>query len=62
MFHIYAIWNIYTYVVNQHTHTDKICFTIYEYSYTCLGHFATIIKVLHNNTDKIWEIIISVLL
>jgi hypothetical protein len=31
--------NIYIYVVNQNMHTDKICFTIYNYSPTCFGHF-----------------------
>jgi len=29
MFHIHALKDIYTYVVNQQMHTDKICFIKY---------------------------------
>jgi hypothetical protein len=29
--------NIYTYEVNQQTHTDKIRFTIYQHSPNCIG-------------------------
>jgi len=35
MFHICALKEIYTYVVNQQIHTDKICFIKYSYSTTC---------------------------
>ena len=39
MFNICALRNIYAYVTNQQTHTDKICFIIYYYSSTYFRRF-----------------------
>jgi len=38
--------NIYTYQVNQQTHTGKICFNIYCYHLHVSVTFATIIRLL----------------
>jgi hypothetical protein len=39
MFNICALRNVYTYVTNQQTHTDKIYFIIYYYSSKYFGRF-----------------------
>ena len=44
------VWLFYTYVVNQHLHTDKTCFFIYMLR---TYMFTIIIRVLYENTNKI---------
>jgi hypothetical protein len=39
MFHIRALRDFYTYVVNPQMHTDKICLIVFKYLATGFGRF-----------------------
>jgi len=54
MFHIRAWKEYYIYVLNQQMHTGKILINIYYYHLQVSFAFATIIRVLYNNTDEIY--------